>query len=75
METITEALTLLKRQVAIENELGRPGGSRANAESELYSLRQRLQRYPHAVAAILQTASNLHRPLDTLSPEDVRQTA
>lgn len=75
METITEALTLLKRQAALESELGLPGRSRANAESELYTLCQRLQRYPHAVAAILQTASNLHRPLDTLSPEDVRRTA
>jgi hypothetical protein len=32
----------------------------------------RLGRYSHAVAAILQTASNLHRPADTLSAADLR---
>jgi hypothetical protein len=40
---------------------------------EFYALRDRLQRYPQAVTAILQTARNLHRPVDTLQPHDVRR--
>jgi hypothetical protein len=34
---------------------------------ELYDVRAKLERYPQVVAAILQMASNLHRPVDTLS--------
>ena len=30
------------------------------------------RRYPQAVAAILQMASNLHRPVDTLTSADLR---
>ena len=71
MEPITEALELLKRQAVLENGLRRAGGIRVTEERELYALRERLQRYPQAVTAILQTASNLNRPVDTLRPQDV----
>ena len=72
MEPIQEALQLLKRQAELETGLRQPGGIRVTAERELYALRDRLQRYPEAVTAILQTARNLNRPVDTLRPQDVR---
>ncbi len=75
LETVDQALAMLKRQAEIESGLRQPGGVRVCEERELYALRQRLQRYPEAVAAILQTASNLRRPVDTLCVEDVRRSA
>lgn len=74
METIHEALAMMRRQTELENGLRQPGGIRVTEERELYALRQRLQRYPEAVTAILQAASNLHRPVDALSADDVRRT-
>jgi hypothetical protein len=71
VEPIQEALQLLKRQAELETGLRQPGGIRVTAERELYALRDRLQRYPEAVTAILQTARNLNRPVDTLRPQDV----
>jgi hypothetical protein len=75
MEPITEALTLLKRQSELERGLRQAGGIRVTEERELYAVRERLQRYPQAVAAILQMASNLHRPVDTLSSADLRNVS
>jgi hypothetical protein len=72
MEPINEALELLKRQAELETGLRHAGGIRVTEERELYALRERLQRYPQAVTAILQAARNLHRPVDTLQPHDVR---
>ena len=45
---------------------------RITEERELYAVRAQLQRYQRAVAAILQTAANLRRPVETLRPQDVR---
>ncbi len=72
MEPITEVLELLKRQAELENGLRQPGGLRVTEEREIYALRERLQRYPQAVTAILQAARSLNRPVDTLRPQDVR---
>ena len=72
MESISEALELLKRQAVLESRMHQAGGIRVTEERELYVLRERVQRYPQAVAAILKTASNLHRPVDTLSSADLR---
>ncbi len=71
MDTIAEALELLRRQAQLETGLRQPGGIRVTEERELYTLREQLQRYPQAVTAILQTARNLNRPVDTLRPQDV----
>ncbi len=38
-------------------------------QRKLYALRKRLQRYPQAVTALLQTAGSLNRPVDTLQPK------
>ena len=72
MEPTAEALELLKRQAILETGFRQEGGIRVTEERELYALRERLQRSPQAVTAILQTASNLNRPVDTLRPQDVQ---
>jgi hypothetical protein len=73
MEPLNEALELLKRQAELESGLRHAGGIRITEERELYALRERLQRYPQAVTAILQAARHLNRPIDTLQAQDVRQ--
>lgn len=73
MEPLNEALELLKRQAELETGLRQAGGIRVTEERELYALRERLQRYPQAVTAILQASRHLNRPIDTLQAQDVRQ--
>jgi hypothetical protein len=72
METISTVLDLLKRQAQLEEGLRQPGAIRVTEEREIYALRERLQRYPQTVTAILQAARSLNRPVDTLQPNDVR---
>jgi hypothetical protein len=73
METIAEALRLLKRQAAIQNDVRRARGSRVLEERELYLIRSKLAQYPAAVQAITLAASELHRPVDALSLRDVER--
>ena len=73
METIAEALRLLKRQAAIQNDVRSARGSRVLEERELYLIRNKLAQYPAAVQAITLAASELHRPVDTLSLRDVER--
>jgi hypothetical protein len=49
----------------------RPGGIRITEERELHRLRGALSQYPATVTAILETASQMRRPVDTISAEDV----
>jgi hypothetical protein len=56
MEMIPTVLELMKRQAELEEGLRQPGGIRVTENSEIYALRERLQRYPQAVTAILQAA-------------------
>jgi hypothetical protein len=64
MERITTALELLKRQTEIEDRMRQLRGARA---TEVYALRQALQRCPEAVKAVLETAATLRRPVDSLT--------
>jgi hypothetical protein len=73
METIAEALRLLKRQAAIQNDVRRTRGSRVVQERELYLIRNKLARYPAAVQAITLTASELHRPIEYLRVSDIER--
>ena len=73
METIAEALRLLKRQATIQNDVRRARGSRVVEERELYLIRNKLAQYPAAVQAITLAASELHRPVDALSLRDVER--
>ena len=73
MEPISEALDLLRRQSLILGSLRRDSANRVTEERELYLIRQRLARYPAALQAIAFAASELHRPVDTLSIRDVEK--
>jgi hypothetical protein len=75
MEPLHEALRLIKRQAELENAMRRPGGIRIMEERELHQLRGALTRYPAAVTAIMEAASRMHRPVDTISAEDVERLA
>jgi hypothetical protein len=71
MESLTEALRLLQRQLALEEAMHSRGGIRVIDERELYQLRERLTRFPTAVGAILEASKRLKRRVDTLSVHDV----
>jgi DNA helicase TIP49 (TBP-interacting protein) len=73
MEPIHEALRLIKRQAELENALRRTGGIRVTEERELIELSGARARYPAAVTAILEAASRMRRPVDTISAEDVER--
>ena len=75
MEPLHEALRLIKRQTELETAMRRPGGIRITEERELYQLRSALAQFPAAVTAIVEAASRMHRPVDTLSAEDVERIA
>jgi hypothetical protein len=71
VEPLHEALRLIKRQAELEIAMRRPGGIRITEERELHQLRDALTRYPAAVSAIMEAASRMRRPVDTISGEDV----
>ena len=71
MEPIIEVLRLIKRQSELESAMRRPGGIRVTEERELHQLRGALSRYPAAVNAILEAASRMRRPVDTISAHDI----
>jgi hypothetical protein len=71
MEPLHEALRLIKRQTELENAIRRPGGIRVTEERELFQLRHSLTQYPAAVAAIMETAARMRRPVDTISIDDI----
>ena len=75
MEPLHEALRLIKRQTELENAMRRPGGIRVTEERELFQLRHALTQYPAAVAAIIEAAARMRRPVDTIAAADVEHTA
>lgn len=73
MEPLHEALRLIKRQAELESAMRRPGGIRVTEERELFQVRGALTQFPAAVTAILEAASRMRRPVDTISVEDVER--
>jgi dipeptidyl aminopeptidase/acylaminoacyl peptidase len=73
VEPRREALRLIKRHTEMQNVMCHPGGIRVTEERELFQLRDALARYLAAVNAIMETASRNHRPLDTISIENVER--
>jgi hypothetical protein len=71
MEPLHEALRLIKRQTELENAMRRPGGIRVTEERELFQLRDALTQYPASVAAIVEAAARMRRPVDTICVDDV----
>lgn len=75
METVNEALGLLRRQVELEMAMKQPGGIRITEEQELLVLRRRLARVPQAMQAVIQAAHALRRPVTEVTAEDVESWA
>jgi hypothetical protein len=75
METVNEALGLLRRQVELEMAMKQPGGIRITEEQEILVLRRRLPSYPQAMQAVVQAAHALRRPITEVTAEDVESWA
>ena len=75
MQTIRDALKLLKRQTELESAIKEPGGVHIKEEQELQILTRQLERFPEATQAVLQAAHALRRPVTTLSAHDVESWA
>jgi hypothetical protein len=71
METVVEALRLLKRQAVLEATLGMRGGTRVAAEQELRVIQSRLGACPEAAKAVLTTAHSRRCSILELTAEDV----
>ena len=75
METVNEALGLLRRQAELEQSMKESGGIRITEEQELLVLKRRLASYPQAMHAVVQAAHALRRPLAEVTAEDVESWA
>jgi hypothetical protein len=75
MQTVTDALNLLKRQSELEAAMRQPDGIRIRDEQELHMVRRRLQEFPEAMLAVMQASHALRRPISTLSALDVESWA
>ena len=71
MQTVNDALQLLKRQVELENAMKQPGGIRITEEQELHVVRRRIAQFPEAVRAVTQAAHALRRPITEVTTDDV----
>jgi hypothetical protein len=75
MQTVTQALELLKRQSELETAMRQPGGARVTEEQELYVLRRRLQEFPEASQAVIEAAHALRRPVTDVTADEVERWA
>ncbi len=75
MQTVNEALGLLKRQAALETAMRQPGGIRIIEEQELHVVRRRLENFPEAMRAVIQAAHALRRPVTEVTADDVQSWA
>jgi len=75
METVNEALGLLRRQAELEQSMKESGGIRITEEQELLVLKRRLASYPQAMHAVVQAAHALRRPVTEVTAEDVESWA
>jgi hypothetical protein len=75
METVNEALGLLKRQAELEAGMRRPGEFRLTEEQELQVVRRRLANLPEAMGAVIQAAHAMRRPVTEVTASDVESWA
>jgi hypothetical protein len=75
METVNEALVLLKRQAELEAAMKQPGGIRITEEQELHLVRRRLENFPEAMRAVIEAAHALRRPVSEVSVQEVETWA
>jgi hypothetical protein len=75
MQTVEEALTLMRRQAALEAAMKQPGGIRIIEERELHIVRHRLTEFPDATRFVLEAARALRRSIVELSASDIDRWA
>lgn len=75
MQTVSDALRLLKRQAELENAMKQSGGIRITEEQELHVVRRRIAEFPEAVRAVVQAAHSLRRPVSDVTVADVESWA
>jgi DNA-directed RNA polymerase specialized sigma24 family protein len=75
MQTVSEALDLLKRQAELEAAMRQPGGIRVTEEQELHAVRRRLAQFPEAMRAVVEAAQALRRPVSEVSAREVESWA
>jgi hypothetical protein len=71
MQTVNEALRLLRRQADLERAMKQPGGVRITEEQELHVVRRQLMEFPEAMEAALQAAHAMRRPISEITARDV----
>jgi hypothetical protein len=69
---LQDVLALLHRRNILERGSRARGGIRVTEERELQALRILLEKSADAVKAIVDVAARLDRPVDSLSPEDLK---
>ena len=75
MQTINEALRLLRRQADLEAAMRKPGGIRITEEQELIMLKRRLTEYPEAALAVMQAAHAIRKPVTAVTASEVEAWA
>jgi hypothetical protein len=75
IQTVEEALTLMRRQAVLEAAMKRPGGVRVTEEQELHVVRRRLTEFPDATRFVQEAAHALRRPIGELSASDIERWA
>jgi len=75
MQTINEALRLLRRQADLEAAMRKPGGIRITEEQELIMLKRRLTEYPEAALAVMQAAHAMRKPVTAVTASEVEAWA
>jgi hypothetical protein len=75
MQSVDEALRLLKRQAQLETAMKQRGGIRIIEEQELHVVRRRLADSPETARAVVQAAQALQRPIGELSAGEVETWA
>jgi len=75
MQTVTQALELLKRQSELEAAMQQPGGVRVTEEQELHLVRRHLQELPEASQAVIGAAHALRRLVTDVTADEVEQWA
>lgn len=61
MQTVDEALNLLKRQDELEKAMRQRGGIRVIEEQELHVVRRRLSEFPEPMRSVVQAAHALRQ--------------
>jgi hypothetical protein len=69
MDTMTEALSLLRRREELESAMRKPGGIRVLEERELLLLRSKIEQLPESTKAVLQV-TRVSRRLESPRPQD-----